>query len=170
MPLTQEQQISDLYSKVDMLVTAMQKLPAIVKRATLEAVYPVGSPFVSKTDSRNPSEILGFGTWAALEGVVLVGHKAGDENFGTVGATVGTSAETISINQVPSHRHKLIHMADSATGAFERFNYFAQKGTQAWTTATAPDQDVNKTDFEGGGQPHNNIQPSKVVYMWERTA
>jgi hypothetical protein len=162
MPLTQEQQISDLYSKVDMLVTAMQKLPAIVKRATLEAVYPVGSPYVSKTDHRNPAVILGFGTWVALEGVTLVGYKAGDTgtvNFGTPGATVGSKTHTLSIAEMPSHGHEV-------SGGFTT----GEGGYVGHTGITTQSFVHNPAAPTGGGQAHNNVQPSTVVYMWERTA
>jgi len=38
---------------------------AFVQNA-LAAVYPVGSIYINKTDSDNPSSLLGFGTWSAI--------------------------------------------------------------------------------------------------------
>ena len=59
---TMKTAIDNLNSDVATNKTAIDNL----KTQILEAVYPVGSVYVSITDSRNPTDILGFGTWEAL--------------------------------------------------------------------------------------------------------
>lgn len=59
---TMKTAIDNLNSDVATNKTAIDNL----KTQILEAVYPVGSVYVSLTNSSNPADILGFGTWEAL--------------------------------------------------------------------------------------------------------
>ena len=57
---------------------------------SVAAAWPVGSIFLSAV-STSPATLLGIGTWAQIgQGQMLVGYKAGDADFGTLGATGGT--------------------------------------------------------------------------------
>jgi hypothetical protein len=56
--------------------------------------WPIGSIFLSGV-STNPATLLGIGTWSLIsQGQVLVGYKAGDPDFGTLGATPGAKTAT----------------------------------------------------------------------------
>jgi len=69
-------------------------------QAALQAVYPVGSIYISTTGV-NPSTTFGFGTWTAFgDGRVLVGQDAGDASFDTLEET-GGSKNAIAV----SHTH-----------------------------------------------------------------
>jgi hypothetical protein len=71
-------------------------------QAALQAVYPVGSVYVSTT-ATNPATTFGFGTWAAFgAGKVLVGQDTGDTSFDTLEET-GGSKNSI----VVSHSHSV---------------------------------------------------------------
>ena len=73
-------------------------------------IYPVGSIYLSVTDSTVESVITRFGgTWVRIaEGETLFGYKSGDSNFGTAGGEGG--AKTINIQHkhtVDSHSHTI---------------------------------------------------------------
>ena len=125
----------------------------------LGMVFPVGSTYFNKTDSRNPNVILGFGTWVELGGVVLAGRKTGDDKFGTIG-TIGSKTHTLTVAELAEHNHGLGGYGDWGLSGT---NYYK-------TTRTYNEFGSGKTGNKGGGQAHNNIQPTLIGYMWERTA
>jgi hypothetical protein len=65
--------------------------------ANWRAVYPVGSIYINASDSRNPSEIIGFGGWESFgQGRVLVGHNnTGDSPRGHFNGDSPAVASTI---------------------------------------------------------------------------
>jgi hypothetical protein len=75
---------------------------AVNKEYVMNAIYPVGSIYIS-TLSTNPATLLGFGTWEAFgEGRTLVGLKSTDTDFDTVGETGGVKTVTISQANLPN--------------------------------------------------------------------
>ena len=124
----------------------------------LSVLYPVGSVYINASVSTNPDTLLGFGTWAAFgAGRVLVGLDADDVDFDTVEETGGAKTHTLTVDEMPSHTHTYNGNFSSASLQFGN-----------------PQDDfgggANSTGATGGGQPHNNLQPYIVVYMWKRTA
>jgi len=117
--------------------------------STSSQVLPIGSIYANKTNSANPSTYLGYGTWTAVEGYVIAGYKSGDPNFGTAGSTVGSSTHTLTDAELPAH---VYNITGTASGAW------AVAPGATYGTAT------------GSGTAHNNIQPTLVCYVWERTA
>jgi microcystin-dependent protein len=152
----------------------------------LRAMYPIGTIYTNKTVPTNPATLFGFGTWAAITGEVIVG-KAAAGTFSTAGALVGAETVTLSAAEsgVPAHNH-------GNTGDEHRQHTHVLTGT-AFNVAAG----VNGTAVSIGGSAnaqvsavqnqshyhatsnnaataatnaHNNIQPSRVCYVWERTA
>ena len=128
--------------------------------SALAQVYPVGSTYYNKTNSTNPATLLGFGTWARLEGVVLGGRsEAGGSPFNVAGGTViGADTHTLTVEQMPSHSHSFYTNAAGGTAA--------NSATFAGTNGVAN----GAMSSAGGGQAHPNIQRTLVGYLWERTA
>lgn len=135
-------------------------------------VWPVGSIYTSVV-STNPNTLMGFGTWTAFAaGRVLVGIDAGQTEFDTVEETGGAKEITLTENQIPAHDHTItdpghthgIGDVVSGTGlaAGADFENVAATSVSNTTGITV--------DNAGGGQPHSNLQPYIVVYMWKRTA
>lgn len=118
--------------------------------------YPVGSVYINTTNPNNPSLILKVGTWIAIEGYVIAGYKSGDAYFGTAGSTVGSSTVTLTESEIPAHTHVAQNTGSAGSGTF------AWAG-QAGNTATFV------SGSTGGGASHNNIQPTLVAYVWQRT-
>ena len=126
----------------------------------LELAYPVGSIYMNATNATNPSTLLGFGTWVTFgAGKVPVGIDSSDTDFDTAEETGGAKTHTLTESEIPSHTHTL-----SIQGIYQIFGGgggFRTRYEPGGTTTTAS---------TGGGQPHNNLQPYIVVYMWKRTA
>lgn len=123
----------------------------------LSSLYPVGSVYINAAVATNPGTLLGFGTWAAFgAGRVLVGLDAGDVDFDTVEETGGAKTHTLTVDEIPAHSHSVV-----STGY--RTNSF-DSGTFVGNNT------AGQTGSTGGGDPHNNLQPYIVVYMWKRTA
>ena len=131
----------------------------MVKTKLLNLIYPVGSIYMSATNT-NPGSTLG-GTWVAWgSGKVPVGIDSTDADFDTAEKTGGKKTHTLTINEMPSHNHNIRAGEEGA----EVHNEFGPINTS------------NKNKYQilslysGGNQPHNNLQPYIVCYMFKRTA
>ena len=88
-----------------------------------------------------------------MRGRVPVGAGQGDSLTDRVlGASDGSEAHQLSIDEMPSHDHEINlneHLANSASGN--------------QPTAVNPTSGLMKSYMTGGDQPHNNMQPFLVV-------
>lgn len=158
--------------------------------AALLASHPIGSIEVNVSGT-NPGSYLG-GTWAAWgTGRVPVGVDTGQTEFDTVEETGGFKTHTLIAAEMPAHSH------GGATGTVSADHSHSFPGKSSATT-TAGGSSIRVTDVgglggglgttgtgntsgssaphthtissEGGGGPHNNLQPYITCYMWKRTA
>jgi len=132
--------------------------------ATIGALlYPVGSVYANAAVSTNPSTLLGFGTWVAIEGECVVGLVAGGE-FDTLG-TVSEGATTVKLtggeSGTSAHTHGVQVNDGGGTGAVIVPELVGASGSEAQTSDAS--SEANADDA------HNNIQPSYVAYVWRRT-
>jgi hypothetical protein len=141
----------------------------------LERAWPVGSVYIS-VSSVNPAAVFGFGTWVAFgAGRCLVGVDAGDADFDAAEKTSGTKTVTLTEAQMPSHTH-----VQNPHSHVQRVNSATTGGTSGYTPDTSTNTGVSSgystadatavNQNTGGGQPHNNVQPSISVHLWKRTA
>ena len=154
----------------------------------LEKLNPIGKVWTS-TDPTNPRDILGFGTWEAIQaGRVLIAQ--GTSSWGTTynaGSMGGEATHTLGINEIPSHGHtgytntvgnhqhevpKIQGVGPSVALSQDSIvtisNNPVSSRLYTWGAGShAHDLYINAT---GGNQPHNNMQPYLAVYMWQRTA
>ena len=129
----------------------------------LKKAYPIGSVYINASNATNPASLLGFGTWSAFgAGKVMVGLDAGDTSFDTVGETGGEKTHTLTVAEMPSHKHGMGYTGDATGGV-----YAGQTGTPSEPSSFNNLLFMSET---GGGQAHNNLPPYIVVYFWKRTA
>ena len=117
--------------------------------------YPVGSIYLS-VNSTNPSTLFG-GTWERIQDVFLL--AAGSQY--AAGSTGGEAEHTLTVSEMPSHSHVVSFYAGHVSSGTSMYGL----------VGTARAGSANKdSENSGGGQPHNNMPPYLVVYMWKRTA
>ena len=111
-------------------------------------------------NNTNPSILFG-GTWEQLKDRFLLG--SGDTY--TNGDTGGEATHKLTSSEMPSHRHPWSGVNDGAsvsTGMGQYpFRIYQDKKTN-WNGTTS------MIGTAGGDQPHNNMPPYLVVYMWKR--
>lgn len=81
----------------------------------------------------------------------------------------GTYTETLTIDQIPSHNHRVPLM--SATNEASGFGLTQSPSFQNRTIITgddANDQRRTISTYTGGGKSHNNLPPYTTVYYWHR--
>lgn len=123
-------------------------------KSLLNLIYPIGSIYMSVQDV-SPATFIG-GTWERLKDRFLLG--AGDTY--TAGNTGGEATHVLTIDEMPSHTHKL-----------DRGNYGNLRREEiAYSNGESVQSDSWGVQSTGGGQAHNNMPPYLVVYMWKRTA
>ena len=124
-----------------------------VEDANFNKIYPVGSIYMS-INSTDPSELFG-GEWEQIKDRFLLACGTTYSN----GATGGEATHTLSVNEMPSHRHEENGSMTTGiqSGDYLRVGYGSQTNGQY-------------TNYTGGGQAHNNMPPYLAVYCWVRTA
>ena len=143
-------------------------------QAALAAMYPVGSIYSNISDSTNPGTLLGFGTWVAITGRVVVGLDSGDTAFDTAGET-GGSKDAIVVSHThtatvtdPGHTHQYKTYGLGNNGlqgnAYTNNDWgYAQTGSQTTGISVA-----NSTTGSSG--TNANLQPYVVAYVWKRVS
>lgn len=136
----------------------------------LDSVFPIGRGFIDFTNT-DYSNYLGF-TWEReLVGLTPIGYNPDDEDFNTIGATMGEKTHTLTIDEMPSHKHQVLMSYSSNSGHTHSNGTYAASFSEGANPSdgTYPSID-NRISNTGGDQPHNIIQPSKVVAYWKRVA
>lgn len=148
---------TQLNDDVTMLMGAFTSVTDLTKQLFL-LMHRVGDIIFSTSDE-NPSTIYG-GTWVAWgKGQVPVGVDTSDSDFNTVEKTGGEKEHTLTVDEMPSHKHDFGQQFATTSNLSGEYGYYMIAGTQT---------DVIKNT--GGNQPHNNLQPYITCYMWKRTA
>lgn len=140
-------------------------------KINVDMIYPIGSIYMN-INLIDPSILFG-GTWVRIEARYLMGagkpSKNSYDGFGQITdgqisglnfapATLGEISHTLSVLEMPSHDHAARY-GDTAGGDGSGYRFSNTSGTNRVMI-----------ENEGGGQAHNNLPPTLVVYMWKRTA
>lgn len=148
---------TQLNNDVTKLMGAFTSVTDLTKQLFL-LMHRVGD-IIFSTSNENPSTIYG-GTWVAWgKGQVPVGIDTSDSDFNTVEKTGGEKEHTLTVDEMPSHKHDFGQQFTGMPVSSGNYGYYMISGTQT---------DVIKNT--GGNQPHNNLQPYITCYMWKRTA
>lgn len=128
-------------------------------------IYPVGSIYMSATmSSAAQVEAVFGGTWVAWgAGRVPVGVDTSDIDFTLPELTGGEKEHTLTVAEMPSHKHR------------QRGFYRCQGGISGGVEVRArldlsADSWDSPMESTGGGGAHNNLQPYITCYMYKRTA
>jgi len=134
-------------------LTSAQQAQARENMGLLDYVYPVGSIYMS-ANSTSPGTLFG-GTWERIQDTFLL---AAGSTY-AAGSTGGEATHTLTVDEMPSHMHKMSVVKDAATGN-------VRWRPVSWGEGTTE----SATERIGGGQAHNNMPPYLAVYVWKRTA
>ena len=139
-------------------------LDAATLNYAFQLMHPVGSVYIS-TSSANPANIFGFGTWEpCCVGRFPLGVDENDPSIGLSGYKDGEKEHTLTVAEMPKHRHTQIS-ANSGSSGLTGTTYSGL----GWSTGN---NEIlgNAMQNTGGNQPHNNLQPYQVVAYWKRIA
>ena len=127
----------------------------VEKSDLLNLIYPVGSIYMS-INSTNPSNLFG-GTWEQIKDRFLLACGDTYKN----GATGGEATHTLTIDEMPSHSHKLL--SNTTQGSSDTISILS--------TFQGSDENAafRHSGYVGGSKAHNNMPPYLAVYMWKRT-
>lgn len=133
-----------------------------------ESIYPVGSMYVNFTDDTNPATLLGFGTWSAVAGRMVVGYDGTQSDFNASEKT-GGSKDAV----VVSHTHRIRRprwWADDPSIGSSGSIYGTTGSTTPYgeSESTAGGQTSVVTAGESGTS--KNLPPYIVGYIWKRTS
>lgn len=123
--------------------------------------YKVGDIYIT-TASGDPKERLGYGTWERFaQGKTLVGFTDSVSNsipewVKIAGSEFGEYEHRLTVDEMPAHKHNGVPII--------RGNVDADLGGRDATVYG----DYTESASSGGDKPHNNVQPSIVVYFWKR--
>ena len=92
-------------------------------------------------------------------GRVSVGLDSNQTEFDTIGKKSGEKTHQLTINEMPSHDHRLTPFVDIRQGDGQTNANSGSLGTHLGGYVSKPNTAVSPT---GGDQPHNNLQPYEI--------
>jgi|GEM_PF-1783309 len=132
---------------------------------SIQAAYPVGSIYMNASDSTSPKILLGFGEWVEFgSGRMPIGFDSTDGDFDSSEETGGTKTHVLTEDEMPSHTHAV------NTGGVSAGSVGSAQGGNHAEGGSAGSRRGGTAQATGGDQPHNNMPPYIVVYMWKRTS
>lgn len=119
----------------------------------VDYIYPVGSIYMS-VNNVSPANLFG-GTWVQIKDTFLL--AAGNKY--AAGSIGGEAEHTLTINEIPSHSHKI----------YSRNWWAVSSSSESQVAGNAVSEMNQDSKSTGGGKAHNNMPPYLTVYMWKRT-
>lgn len=132
---------------------------AIELPITGSGLYPVGSVII-RYDHISPASLYG-GVWERIEGRFLYATGAS----GTIGATGGSGTHTLTVDEMPAHRHGWVGVNSGTTVTAQMGQYpfdIEQDKKYNWNGTSSMIQNT------GGGKAHNNNPAFINVSVWRR--
>lgn len=129
--------------------------------AILDKICPVGKTEIFY-DNEDHSDYLGFAWERTSVGRAIVGIDTTQTEFNTIGKTGGAKTHTLTIEEMPEHRHE-VNWSVNIGNAEGRLRL----GDSSGQTSGLYGNPITTT---GGGQAHNNLPPYEVFAIWKRVA
>lgn len=117
----------------------------------IDRLFGVGYVWISYTNT-SPASLVG-GTWAPI--------TRRFPYFNAGNSIGGANSQTLSIAQMPAHKHKL------------GLQYGRDWVDNGWNwSASSTSEFISETESEsvGGGQPYNNMPAYQTLYAWRRVS
>lgn len=160
---------------------------SITFRAIINIIYPVGSAYISFTDNRNPHDILGFGTWVAVTGLIAAAGAATGEDgttytykFGAAGLgrvrhsdmEKATYEVALTMDEMDEHTHGVKTYSAGESGLYNLStdgpgNEVDASGGILPASAGTP---TGKGSVDVGGETTTYAPIYTGAYIWRRTA
>ncbi len=137
-----------------------------MQKLLVDLIYPIGCYFETSDSDFDPNVKWG-GTWLLeTDGTVLVSKSStsGSKFNDDIETVVGEEEHTLTVAEIAPHKHIQIS-ANSGTSGLSGTTY----SNLGWSTGNNEALGQAMQDA-GGGEAHNNVQPSKIVNRWHRTA
>ncbi len=165
---TLQDSLDELYSIADKYDELNKKINSM-----LDKMYPVGSIYISTNITSASDVATKFGgTWEAYgSGRTIIGAGTGTDSNNLsqtfkAGSTGGEYKHTLTINEMPSHKHSIIEeFGTTADPTYYPGGAYSQVAGSVSVSQAPTDYPITST---GGSQSHNNIQPYITVYMYKR--
>ena len=165
---TLQDSLDELYSIADKYDELNKKINSM-----LDKMYPVGSIYISTSITTASDVAAKFGgTWESYgSGRTIIGAGTGTDSNNLsqtfkAGSTGGEYKHTLTINEMPSHKHSIIEEFGAiANSGLQPTGAYSQVAGSVSASKVATDYPITST---GGSQSHNNIQPYITVYMYKR--
>lgn len=97
------------------------------------------------------------------KGRTLVGKDSTDTDFNKLGKTVGEKTHTLTVDEMASHTHDVAIAVNNTVAGGARYYFNSAGTTSAPITDTAAWSNSLTAKAKGGGQAHNNLQPSLTL-------
>lgn len=137
----------------------LSNLPNIIGKEA----HPIGSIYMS-TSATNPSEIYEGTTWEPYaEDRTVVGVGEGY----ALNAEGGALEVALTASQLPQHTHQY---GGYTVGAWTAYTAGRDSNWIPYGLNLASSGGYFLCSNVGNNVPHNNVQPSHVIYMWKRVA
>lgn len=130
------------------------------------AMYPVGAIYMS-ANSVSPADLFG-GTWEQIQDTFLL---AAGSSY-AAGSTGGEAAHTLTVDEIPSHKHTLVpsYGQSITTNARNHGKVLGAASSAGWVSDYTNDENNGPILGTGGNKSHNNMPPYLAVYMWRRVS
>lgn len=143
------------------------------KKDAILAAHPVGSYYISD-NATDPGALFG-GTWKMLDpGLTLISQGKGTDKFGSfefvAGQIYGERLHQLTVDESAKHRHQFYLDSNKNGANSSPGSWFVDAGTIGVVNSENTKGGNRYTEISGGDVPHNNLQMSKAVYIWLRTA
>ena len=162
-----------LWAKDDEKVLTNFSVEAKWTAALFDHIYPVGSIYMSATDSRNPGTIFGFGSWYKLApGRVLMGEGANEANtdstYGALNANTenrpagekgGQYTHALTQSEMPRHNHA--NSVNSKTLTFGWKDVVMDTVNSPTTSGTGSSVNAGRRERDWTGKSGNALRELK---------
>ena len=161
---------------------------AVSGASGVEAAWPVGSIYMNLLDSRNPKEILGFGTWKQITNRFIYASTTANNTGGSAALqqhshSIPALSGTAASNGGHSHKYYLPPSWSFKIGTSTKNTVTDETGsglTQTYNTSTdgahthSVTTTASTTGVTGSGAAassgEGNMPPYLTAYMWYREA